>query len=166
MFAVGTITCPAILAEYLLIWQRKKGGRPIARDYTDLRAHSYAHLLAHLCTLRNAKLSATHLLVLWGGSRSVRHRDISLSKFISPCYELRKFQETLPALLRGGLNPQKKKKAACITLSGLICRRRVNIIHLCVERSQHFIYGALKRAVGAGCVYLTVRGDVFLERLC
>lgn len=55
--------------KHLLIWHGKKGGRPIARDYTDLRAHSNTHPLAHVCTLRNAgahPLSAPRGLIFCG----------------------------------------------------------------------------------------------------
>lgn len=70
-------TCSSNLAEYLLIWHRKKGGRPIARDYTDLHTHTYTHLLAHICTLRNAKphaFSHTRAYLGW-----LAHSDTRIS---------------------------------------------------------------------------------------
>lgn len=75
-------TRPSDLAEYLLIWHRKKRGRPIARDYTDLHEHTRAHarICWHVfCTLRNPKktpmLSATHRLIRGG----LAHSDIGIS---------------------------------------------------------------------------------------
>lgn len=106
--------CPSNLAEYLLIWHGKKGGRPTARDYTDLRAHTHtdAHLLAHICTLGNAK-PHTDLFFFGGGGALHPGAGISISlNFISEDQKKKKkVSREVQSLKKGITNPQKKGSA-------------------------------------------------------
>lgn len=111
--------CPSNLAEYLLIWHGKKGGRPTARDYTDLRAHTHtdAHLLAHICTLGNAK-PHTDLFFFGGGGALHPGAGISISlNFISEDQKIKKksFERSSVPQKR---NYEPTKKRWCTSLLG------------------------------------------------
>lgn len=111
--------CPSNLAEYLLIWHGKKGGRPTARDYTDLRAHTHtdAHLLAHICTLGNAK-PHTDLFFFGGGGALHPGAGISISlNFISEDQKKKKksFERSSVPQKR---NYEPTKKRWCTSLLG------------------------------------------------
>lgn len=130
-------TRPSDLAEYLLIWHRKKRGRPIARDYTDLHEHTRAHarICWHVfCTLRNPKKAHAfrHTQTHSRWSRSFRHRDIGFRELISKYYELEKFGEESRALKREHIS------ALCTTPGGLMFWRESKYFYPHAERSWRF----------------------------
>ncbi len=127
-------TCPSNLAEYLLIWHTKKGGRPIAQDYTDLHTHIHTFIGTYVHIQKCKAPCFQPHAGLFRVARSFTRQDISFFKFISKYYGMRKFQEEF----RPEIGKYKPQKVAYITPGGLMCWRMSKYFYPHAEKSQQF----------------------------